>query len=778
MALLAKSKPKRSLRHHTLDVLSMAREYATRWPHLAELAGDPHLFDDLILAALLHDLGKAASGFQALLRGERDESWQRYRHEILSGAITALLPDTPQKRDLLLVVMTHHLGMNDDLSARRSLQDYDPQNDRLTSFDERKAQLRRHWHDLRSLMNELRAHLPEGTPWPELPDDPQDLPEPFATLRSLSSGTTRRRSRQAEAKRLPLRAIALRGLLVGADHLASAAITEENAHLDDIVSPLPSIVPVTPESFPFTLNAHQQACAAAHGSIFLSAPTGSGKTEAALLWAQRNQAPNNTRHLFYVLPFTASINAMYHRLKDKHFGEDAVSLLHGRSSYFAYRWLCESDPDIDPKEAAKRVTAARRQTKELYYPVKVLTPHQILMAFLGVKGWEKSLCEYAGGLFILDEIHAYEPKLTGLLFEILRRLTQELGAKVCVMSATFPSRLKAALKEHLEEASEVGLEPPDRARYTRHFIRVVEGSIADELDDIRKRLHRGERVLVVLNTVAGAMACFEALKDDAQNPCLVHGRLIQRDRQEAEDRLADKRAPVDLLIGTQAIEVSLDVDFDVLYSDPAPLDALLQRFGRVNRKPLHVLDALAPDARYRDVIVCREQWPDSPRIYDRDETGQQLIARTLESLPSDAILDESKLSDLIDTVYSTEQLQEFLNVAQKQADLLRQITDRLEPGSEHPSTEDTLLDDLIDSIPIVPIRFLDDYRACFEEGRFFDAQDYVFNITRGRYHMLKKLDKLQSEKIRNQTLLFGRFPYEDGMGPDFEGDEYQEALIL
>lgn len=775
--LLAKSKPKRSLKRHTLDVLSVARQYAARWPHLAELAGDARLFDDLALAALLHDLGKAASGFQARLRGEPDEGWQRYRHEILSGAIAALLPDSPSKRDLLLAVMTHHLGMNDDLAARRSLADYDPQHDRLIPFDGRKAQLKRHWDELKTLMDELRSYLPAGVSWPELPDDPQALPDPFAVLRSLANGTPRRRSCQPEAKRLPLRPIALRGLLVSADHLASAAIGDANAEHDEIVPPLPGIAPLTPESLPFSLNAHQRACSEACGSIFLSAPTGSGKTEAALLWAQRNQAPGNTRHLFYVLPFTASINAMYHRLKDRHFGEGSVSLLHGRSSYFAYRWLCESEPDLEPKAAAKRVMAARRQTKELYYPIKVLTPHQILMAFLGVKGWEKSLCEYAGGLFILDEIHAYEPKLTGLLFEILRRLTQELGAKVCIMSATFPSRLKAALAGYLGDVCEIAPSPADRARYTRHRVRVVEGAVADRLDEIGKRLADGERVLVVLNTVAGAMACFDALKAFAKNPSLVHGRLIQRDRQAAEDRLADRQNPVGLLVGTQAIEVSLDVDFDVLYSDPAPLDALLQRFGRVNRKPLHLLETLSEGARYRDVIVCRQQWPDTPRIYDRDEAGRQLIARTLAALPNDALLDESRLTELIDAVYH-DQLNRFLEIAQQQAELLRQITDRLTPGSEHPSSEETLLDDLIDSIPIVPIRFLDDYRTCFEEGRFFDAQDYVFNITRGRYHMLKKHAKLQLERIGNHTVLFGRFPYADGVGPNFEGDEYQEALFL
>ena len=80
--LLAKSSPKRSLLHHTLDVAAMTRQYAERWTHLADLIDDQTLFDDLIFAALLHDLGKAASGFQAILRGEEDDTWQRYRHEI------------------------------------------------------------------------------------------------------------------------------------------------------------------------------------------------------------------------------------------------------------------------------------------------------------------------------------------------------------------------------------------------------------------------------------------------------------------------------------------------------------------------------------------------------------------------------------------------------------------------------------------------------------------------------------------------------------------------
>jgi len=95
----------------------MVRQYAERWPYLAQLANAPGLFEDAELAALLHDLGKAAVGFQAVLQGHKEalaRSWGHYRHEILSGALVATLPHSPRRDDLLLAVLTHHLGMNKD----------------------------------------------------------------------------------------------------------------------------------------------------------------------------------------------------------------------------------------------------------------------------------------------------------------------------------------------------------------------------------------------------------------------------------------------------------------------------------------------------------------------------------------------------------------------------------------------------------------------------------------------------------------------------------------
>lgn len=764
--LLAKSKPKRLLLHHTLDVFRFAKSYAERWPHLAT---DEHFFSDLLLAALLHDLGKAASGFQNLLGGKKDETWNGYRHEILSAALVTTLPCSERRQDLLLAIMTHHLGLNDDLNFRRSLASYDPKSDPLTPFEVRLEQFSAHWHEVGDLYRELERHLSHDLR-PALPETPQQLADPFKALRENQG--RRRRSRQPSAPTLALRKIFMRGLLIAADHLASAAITDANADQAVIVPELPTLKKIDASNFGFTPNAHQYACAKTAGSVFLNAPTGSGKTEAALLWTQANQSPENSRHIFYVLPFTASINAMYHRLKDKHFGEDAVSLLHGRSAYFAYKWLCEAEPDTETKEVARQVKAARRQTKELYYPVKVLTPHQILMAFLGVKGWEKSLCEYAGGLFILDEVHAYDPQLTGLLFEMLKRLTQELGAEVCIMSATFPTLLKGALGEHIGPFTEVATR--ERDRYNRHIVAVREGSLEDCLEEIRGKLAAGLKVLVVLNTVKAAMTCFEQLRASAKNPCLVHGRLIQRDRQAAESALARKDA--DLLVGTQAIEVSLDIDFDVLYSDPAPLDALLQRFGRVNRKSLQELEQLPEDVRYRNVVIFKEQLDTDARIYDRSDAGKRLVQRTLATLPG-GLLKESAVQGFVDTVFDKEQLHSFLETARERTVKLSNFMETLEPGSEKPFGEDDVLNDLIDSLPIVPVRFQKEHQQLLEERRFFEAQDFEFNISWGRYHALRNKGQLVSKAVNKQTVYYGEFAYEERIGPDFDIVEHMETEL-
>ncbi len=176
--------------------------------------------------------------------------------------------------------------------------------------------------------------------------------------------------------------------------------------------------------------------------------------------------------------------------------------------------------------------------------------------------------------------------------------------------------------------------------------------------------------------------------------------------------------------------------------------------------------------------MCRSQWPGTFPIYDRDANGNRLVTRTLDSLPDGQILHESRVNALIDAVYDQEQIVDSLEQARVKQEQLKVIINALRPGNEKSRREEDLLDDMIDSIPIVPIRFQEEHQSYLRDRRFFDAQDFVFNISKGRYHALKKQDKLDPDEVDGQTYLYGRFAYQESVGPDFDIHELPVPKFL
>jgi len=87
-------------------------------------------------------------------------------------------------------------------------------------------------------------------------------------------------------------------------------------------------------------------------------------------------------------------------------------------------------------------------SKEIFHPVKTCTPHQILRFMLKGKGWEQALIEFPEGCFIFDEIHAYEPKILGLLLASAKWINK-MGGKCLFLSATFPKFIVDILKNEL-----------------------------------------------------------------------------------------------------------------------------------------------------------------------------------------------------------------------------------------------------------------------------------------------------------------------------------------
>lgn len=340
----------------------------------------------------------------------------------------------------------------------------------------------------------------------------------------------------------------------------------------------------------------QQAADTTHDPLFLRAPTGTGKTEALLLWA------GNTERLIYLLPTQATVNAMWKRLR-RIYGDDQVALAHGRANY-----MLRKESDEDPLDM-------RLFGSVFAMPVTVATLDQYLLAHLNGRHWEERRSLSQRATMILDEIHAYEPYTLGLLLEALRR---EKPARMALASATLPP----VLLELFPQGVLIEAEEP-LWKSARHRLMLHEGGLRESLEEAVAFAREGKTVLIVANTIPDAQTHYNVLRDEIgwEHLHLLHARFIFRDRQKKET-LAENPQPGMILIATQVVEVSLDISYDVLITEVSPIDALVQRMGRVNRRGEN---PLAP------VIIYRQWSEGSQRVYGKEMLQWSL--KLLESLP-------------------------------------------------------------------------------------------------------------------------------------------------
>jgi CRISPR-associated endonuclease/helicase Cas3 len=231
----------------------------------------------------------------------------------------------------------------------------------------------------------------------------------------------------------------------------------------------------------------------------------------------------------------------------------------------------------------------KHKFKYVTTPIKVSTPFQLLKHLFGLKGFEQGLFEWTNSYFIFDEIHAYDAKNFAQIKVLLEFATQYLNVKVMVMTATLPKFLRSEIESAIGKFTPINADQTLYNSFRRHKVILQEGLLENNLNIIKADLHIGKKVLVVCNTVAQAQKIYGILGSEVEKSVLLHGGFNGTDRNTHEQTLLkaekdDTLEDVMLLVGTQAIEVSLDIDYEIIYTEPAPIDALLQRFGRVNRK--------------------------------------------------------------------------------------------------------------------------------------------------------------------------------------------------
>lgn len=368
--------------------------------------------------------------------------------------------------------------------------------------------------------------------------------------------------------------IMTKGLLNRIDYSASAGVPIEIKNYNLYEKTMNSII-----SKGFILNDLQRYMLENQNeNNIIIASTGIGKTEGALLWIGNNKG-------FFTLPLKVSINAIYDRvINDKKIGFDknSTGLLHS-DTYAEYL-----NRSVDNVVDEFHMT----QTKQLGLPLTICTLDQLIDFIFKYPGFEAKLATLAYSKLVIDEIQMYSPEMIAYLLLALKYIS-DMGGKFSIVTATLPSVIVDFLKE-----LEVDFKIPEHpfvkkdlitGEYQiRHKIKIRECHL--NISDILSAVYESKKILVIANTVKEAQKIYSELKnvlDDNFNLNLLHSRFIKKDRKEKEDDILSMGQLNNKITGiwvtTQIVEASLDIDFDVLYTELSEVSGLFQRMGRVYR---------------------------------------------------------------------------------------------------------------------------------------------------------------------------------------------------
>ncbi len=389
----------------------------------------------------------------------------------------------------------------------------------------------------------------------------------------------------------------------------------------------------------FKPNKVQEAVASAAlqpGVIVVEGPMGCGKTEAALFAAQQLIAAGHHQGIYFALPTQVTSNRIHRRIErfllNTLAGDAPLRLAHGNAWLEAdfiqklspsfTRWEDKDGekPDDHVREARSWFASAKQA---LLAPYGVGTIDQALQAVVAVKHFFVRRFALAGKVVILDEIHSYDI-YTGTLITALIRELVNLRCTVIILSATLTAERRrellaaAGIAETAAPSAyplissgapgnaalpAVAPEWPDRRPIALRSAVIPEVEVVEELI---RRAETGQHVLWIRNTVVEAQESFRSasgsVREDTVRVGLLHSRFPFHRRAELEDdwlELLGKNRPAaglgSILIATQVVEQSVDIDLDFIVSDLAPTDMLLQRVGRLWRHERPHRRATAPE---------------------------------------------------------------------------------------------------------------------------------------------------------------------------------------
>jgi len=643
------AKPDQTYREHLEFVYSAWKETKDAKMALIERIAKKYNFSverfikGSLLTVVLHDIGKMTEPFQQIMYAIRqNKSFDRninYRHELVSFFYTVkywyllnediFLSHVPIEA---LSVVGHHRPLDSDLTSfnRESM----AESPKLLPEGIKEA--------IAAAENLFRK---EGYKFPVMPDILKDK-NPYEILAGLTSTGLLNKEIAKDGKdgveKIRVLYFLFKGILHYADWHGSGkasvrySITKDSSSIIDDLSRRCKIKGIIYKG----LRPFQKICSGYSGHLIASAPTGSGKTEAAVLWALKNAGEMGHAKIIYLLPTMVTANSIWKRLVD-FFGEENIGLTHSTANLFLQTDSGENEED---KWENRR---SYLFNKAFIKPITVGTVDQLLTAGFNSGRWVLKEVNASNAVIIIDEIHAYDGWTLGLLVSTIKHFSS-LGTRFMLMSATLPNFLQQLFLKELQipkVVKEKSFLEDIRSKYY-----VKDGLIENAIRRIETAVLKGKKILVVVNTIEACQSLSQKLSK--LKPICYHSRFILKDRKSIEEKInktLNEFSRSHLLIATQAIEVSLDIDYDWLFTECAPPDAIAQRAGRVNRYR---------DPKRDSRVYIFKASEKSKKIYN-PINDSALLNRSFESFQNaHRDISEKDLVELVEKVYKNYKIED------------------------------------------------------------------------------------------------------------------------